>query len=166
MSSKEAIIIGAGVGGMATAIRLKLQGYDVQVFEKNDYPGGKLSHFETNGFRFDAGPSLFTSPHLIEEITVKDSLDENGMHYFRKFIEGMKNIEGRFSVTGGTQWQRNIKMLSLGIADESEYIDFTNEFLIDNRNLEVSETILRFALSKLSKDELQEVFTEINKTLI
>ena len=40
------------------------------------------------------------------------------------------------------------------------------EFLIDNRNLEVSETILRFALSKLSKDELQEVFTEINKTLI
>ena len=74
---------------------------------------------------------LHASPHLIEEITVKDSLDENGMHYFRKFIEGMKNIEGRFSVTGGTQWQRNIKMLSLGIADESEYIDFTNEFLID-----------------------------------
>jgi hypothetical protein len=109
---------------------------------------------------------LHASPYLIEEITVKDSLDENGIHYSRKFIEGMKNIEGRFSVTGGTQWQRNIKMLSLGIADESEYIDFTNEFLIDNRNLEVSENILRFALSKLSKDELQEVFTEINKTLI
>ena len=68
MSSKKAIIIGAGVGGMATAIRLKLLGYDVQVFEKNDYPGGKLSHFEINGFRFDAGPSLFTSPHLIEEL--------------------------------------------------------------------------------------------------
>ncbi|MSP07757.1 MAG: phytoene desaturase [Chitinophagaceae bacterium] len=53
---------------MATAIRLKLLGYNVDVFEKNDYPGGKLSHFETNGFRFDAGPSLFTSPHLIEEL--------------------------------------------------------------------------------------------------
>ena len=109
---------------------------------------------------------LHDRPGIIEEIIVKDSLDENGMHYFRKFIEGMKNIEGRFSVTGGTQWQRNIKILSLGIADESEYIDFTNEFLIDNRDLEVSENILRFALSKLSKDELQEVFTEINKTLI
>lgn len=68
MSSKKVIIIGAGVGGMATAIRLKLLGYNVDVFEKNDYPGGKLSHFETNGFRFDAGPSLFTSPHLIEEL--------------------------------------------------------------------------------------------------
>jgi len=68
VSSKKVIIIGAGVGGMATAIRLTLLGYTVQVFEKNDYPGGKLSHFETNGFRFDAGPSLFTSPDLIEAL--------------------------------------------------------------------------------------------------
>jgi phytoene desaturase len=68
VSSKNVIIIGAGVGGMATAIRLKLQGYIVHVFEKNDYPGGKLTHFETKGFRFDAGPSLFTSPKLIEEL--------------------------------------------------------------------------------------------------
>ncbi len=68
MAFKKAIIIGAGVGGLATAIRLKLLGYTVHVFEKNDYPGGKLTHFETNGFRFDAGPSLFTSPQLIEEL--------------------------------------------------------------------------------------------------
>jgi phytoene desaturase len=68
VSSKKIIIIGAGVGGMATAIRLRLLGYSVQVFEKNHYPGGKLTHFETKGFRFDAGPSLFTSPHLIEAL--------------------------------------------------------------------------------------------------
>ena len=68
MSSKKAVIVGAGVGGIATAIRLKLLGYNVHVFEKNDYPGGKLTHFETKGFRFDAGPSLFTSPQLIEEL--------------------------------------------------------------------------------------------------
>jgi phytoene desaturase len=68
VASKKAIIIGAGVGGMATAIRLRLLGHNVQVFEKNEYPGGKLTHFETNGFRFDAGPSLFTSPQLIEEL--------------------------------------------------------------------------------------------------
>jgi phytoene desaturase len=68
VSSKKAVIVGAGVGGIATAIRLKLLGYNVHVFEKNDYPGGKLTHFETKGFRFDAGPSLFTSPQLIEEL--------------------------------------------------------------------------------------------------
>lgn len=68
MSPQKVIIIGAGIGGMAAAIRLQLQGYAVEVFEKNDYPGGKLSHFEADGFRFDAGPSLFTCPHLIEDL--------------------------------------------------------------------------------------------------
>ena len=110
---------------------------------------------------------LHDRPDLIEEITVHDSIDENGITYSNKFINGMREvIQGKFIVTGGIQWQRDIKMLSLGIADESEYIDFVNEFLIDNRNLEKSQTILRFALSKLSKEELREVFNEINKTLI
>ena len=69
---------------------------------------------------------LHNRPDIIEEIVVKDSLDENGLHYSRKFINGMKNVEGKFNVNGGLQWDRNIKMLSLGIADESDYIDFTN----------------------------------------
>lgn len=115
----------------------------------------------------DVCDRLHDIPNTIEEIIVREGVDENGVTYSKKFINGMKEfVLGEFIVTGGLQWDRNIKMLSLGIADESDYIDFVNEFLIDNRNLEVSETILRFALSKLSKDELQEVFTEINKTLI
>ena len=58
---KKAIIIGSGIAGIAASIRLSVQGYDVHVFEKNDYPGGKLSAFEKNGYRFDAGPSLLHS---------------------------------------------------------------------------------------------------------
>jgi hypothetical protein len=109
---------------------------------------------------------LHDRPDLIEEITVREGFDENGVTYSKKFINGMRElVQGKFNVTGGLQWDRNIKMLILGIGDESDYIDFINEFIIDNRNL-VSETILRFALTKLSKEELQEVFTEINKTLI
>jgi phytoene desaturase len=65
---KKAIIIGSGIAGIAASIRLSVQGYDVYVFEKNDYPGGKLSAFEKNGYRFDAGPSLFTQPQNIEEL--------------------------------------------------------------------------------------------------
>jgi phytoene desaturase len=67
-NNKKAIVIGAGIGGIATAIRLANKGYKVQVFEANSYPGGKLSEFELNGFRFDAGPSLFTLPHLVDEL--------------------------------------------------------------------------------------------------
>ena len=67
-SSKKAIIIGSGVGGMATAIRLAVQGFAVTVYDKNNLPGGKLSSFEKDGFKFDAGPSLFTQPENIEEL--------------------------------------------------------------------------------------------------
>jgi len=65
---KKAIIIGAGIAGIASAIRLSVQGFQVEVFEKNSYPGGKLSHFEKNGFQFDAGPSLFTQPQFVEAL--------------------------------------------------------------------------------------------------
>ena len=68
MHNREAIVVGSGVAGMAAAIRLAMQGFCVKVFEKNDYPGGKLSFFEKDGYRFDAGPSLFTRPHYLEEL--------------------------------------------------------------------------------------------------
>lgn len=68
MSSSKAIIIGSGVAGLASATRLAVEGFDVHVYEANSYPGGKLSSFEKDGFRFDAGPSLFTQPQNIEEL--------------------------------------------------------------------------------------------------
>ncbi|GAB3897253.1 phytoene desaturase family protein [Larkinella knui] len=66
--SRTAAIVGAGIAGIAAAIRLAVKGYQVDVFEANAYPGGKLSGFTLNGFRFDAGPSLFTMPQLVEEL--------------------------------------------------------------------------------------------------
>ncbi|MGB0280359.1 MAG: phytoene desaturase family protein, partial [Flavobacteriaceae bacterium] len=64
----KAIVIGAGIGGIATAIRLAQKGYEVEVFEANDYVGGKLSTFSLGDFRFDAGPSLFTMPQFVDEL--------------------------------------------------------------------------------------------------
>lgn len=67
-TQKRAIIIGAGIGGLASAIRLAVMGFEVEVFEKNNYVGGKLSHFTKGSYQFDAGPSLFTQPENIEEL--------------------------------------------------------------------------------------------------
>ena len=63
--SKKVVVVGAGVGGLATAIRLSIKGYSVVVFESNSYIGGKLSQIESKNFRFDTGPSLFTMPELV-----------------------------------------------------------------------------------------------------
>lgn len=65
---KKAAVIGAGIAGIAASIRLANKGFRVDVFEANGYPGGKLSEFEQEGYRFDAGPSLFTMPHLVEDL--------------------------------------------------------------------------------------------------
>src|ERR1700712_2806439 len=68
MPPKKAIIIGAGIAGIATAIRLAVKGYIVEVYEANSYPGGKLAEINQDGFRFDAGPSLLTMPQYIDEL--------------------------------------------------------------------------------------------------
>mgnify|MGYP005750526651 CR=1 FL=1 len=65
---KKALVIGSGIAGIAASIRLAVKGYSVSVFEANAYPGGKLSEIQTHGYRFDAGPSLFTMPELVEEL--------------------------------------------------------------------------------------------------
>ncbi len=80
MPHKKAIIIGSGIGGLAVSIRLAVQGYKVEVFEKNHYPGGKLAAFEKDGYHFDAGPSLFTQPQNIEELF--ELADESISDYF------------------------------------------------------------------------------------
>lgn len=77
---KTALVIGAGVAGLAASIRLRLKGYAVQVFEANAFPGGKLHAFSDGGFRFDAGPSLFTLPHYVDELFL--AAGKNPRDYF------------------------------------------------------------------------------------
>jgi diapolycopene oxygenase len=61
-------IVGAGIGGLALAVRLASAGCRVEVFEQNPAPGGKMDEYTDDGFRFDAGPSLFTLPELVGEL--------------------------------------------------------------------------------------------------
>lgn len=84
---KKAAIIGAGIGGIATAIRLSKKGYAVSVFESNSYPGGKLSQLKNDQFRFDAGPSLFTMPELVDELFVLTGRNPKDYFSYQKLEE-------------------------------------------------------------------------------
>jgi phytoene desaturase len=64
----RAIVIGAGFGGIAMAIRLQMMGYQVDLFEKNEQAGGRANVFREEGFTFDGGPTIITAPHLLEEL--------------------------------------------------------------------------------------------------
>ncbi len=81
---QNAIIVGAGVAGLACAIRLQKQGYDVTIFEAADTPGGKIKSYQWQDFRFDTGPSLLTLPHLVDEIF--ELCGKNPRDYFQ-FIQ-------------------------------------------------------------------------------
>ena len=80
----KVIIIGSGIAGLASAIRLSCQGHKVKMLEANSYPGGKLSEIQSEGFRFDAGPSLFTLPQLVEELFI---LAKKEPHHYFSYIQ-------------------------------------------------------------------------------
>lgn len=86
----KVVIIGAGIGGIATAIRLANKGYEVEVFEANSYPGGKLSQFQQGNYRFDAGPSLFTMPQFVTELFELSGKNPNDYFNYIKLPEVCK----------------------------------------------------------------------------
>ena len=64
----KAIVIGAGFGGIAAALRLRAKGYEVSLIDRCAGLGGRAQVFERNGFKHDAGPTVITAPFLFEEL--------------------------------------------------------------------------------------------------
>ena len=64
----HAVIVGAGLGGLAAAMRLGARGYRVTVLDRLAVPGGRATVFKQDGFTFDAGPTIITAPFVLEEL--------------------------------------------------------------------------------------------------
>lgn len=68
MATQNVIVIGSGLGGLASAIRLRAMGYAVTILEARDQPGGRAGVFERDGYTFDAGPTVVTASYLFDEL--------------------------------------------------------------------------------------------------
>ncbi|HCN04808.1 MAG TPA: phytoene desaturase [Bacteroidetes bacterium] len=64
----KVVVIGSGFGGLTAAIRLQAKGYDVEIVERRDKPGGRAYVYEQDGFTFDGGPTIITAPWLIHDL--------------------------------------------------------------------------------------------------
>ncbi|MEM6460547.1 MAG: phytoene desaturase family protein [Pseudomonadota bacterium] len=64
----KAVVIGSGMGGLAAAARLAARGYHTTLLERLDGPGGRAAVIQQEGFTFDAGPTIITAPHVIEDL--------------------------------------------------------------------------------------------------
>lgn len=65
---QKAVIIGAGFGGLSSAVTLAAKGWDVTLLERQSRPGGKLQRIEAAGYTFDRGPSTITMPHVFRSL--------------------------------------------------------------------------------------------------
>ncbi|MEM7782295.1 MAG: phytoene desaturase [Planctomycetota bacterium] len=67
-ANRKAAVIGSGFGGLASAIRLQALGFETTIYELRDKPGGRAYVYQDDGFTFDAGPTVITAPHCIDEL--------------------------------------------------------------------------------------------------
>ena len=108
---KKVIIIGSGLGGLSTALRLSNKGYDITILEKYSTPGGRLNIIEQDGFTFDMGPSFMSMTYEFDDLfkgagvknpLVMTELDPIYQVYFEgnnkpfRIFKDLKKIEDEF----------------------------------------------------------------------
>jgi phytoene desaturase len=178
MKKKDVAIIGAGIAGIASAIRLRMLGHQVRVFESNKYPGGKLTAFEENGYRFDMGPSLFTMPQMIEELfeLTKQPIDKYFSYQKKENICSYFFEDGTFFLAPGDK-EKFIKKatqtfdvsenkLRNYLARSKKKYDLTASLFLE-KSLHKKETYLTLdtlkALINISKLDIKDSLSSLNE---
>lgn len=174
----NAFVIGAGIGGIATSLRLKKLGYKVTVFEANNYPGGKIHSLEHDGYRFDLGPSLFTMPHLVTELFdlfEKDS--SNHFDFYRKeticnyFWEdgqrfSAKSDQNMFIEDAAQTFDESPEAIRKYLDRNQKKYDLTASLFLE-KSLHKLQTYLSFdtmkALVQIGKLDVNSSLNELNK---
>lgn len=142
-TQKKAIVIGAGIAGLATAIRLQSEELQVSVFEMNEYPGGKLTEFSEEGYRFDMGPSLFTMPQFIEDLFKVSNKNIEDYFTYKK-----KDTVCHYFYEDGTRFQAT--------SDEDEFASNASKAF----NTEKEAIVKYFQKSKKKYDLTSSLFLE------
>ncbi|MBQ4819014.1 1-hydroxycarotenoid 3,4-desaturase CrtD [Aquimarina sp. MMG016] len=143
MQKKKVIIIGAGIAGLASAIRLQNLGFEVEVYEANSYPGGKLTEIHKNGYRFDCGPSLFTMPQFVEEL-----FEVSGKKISEYFEYIKKDIVCNYFYEDGTRFT--------AFADQEKFAETASNIF----EVEASQISRYFKKSKQKYDLTSSLFLE------
>lgn len=132
MGRKQAIVIGAGMGGLAMGIRLQSLGFDTTLVEKLDAPGGRAYVRHQEGFTFDMGPTVITVPHFIEELFAleRDCADLTSPDFPAAIVDESKRITS--GVSGGPHTSRYVKIVPILpfyriYFDDGSYFDYDGD---------------------------------------
>ncbi|MCA9838431.1 MAG: phytoene desaturase [Trueperaceae bacterium] len=130
--AKKAVVIGSGIGGLATALRLQSLGFDSVILEQMDGPGGRAYVHKAEGFTFDMGPTVLTVPHFIEELfSLERNLPNLEEPDFPSSVLGDdKRI--RTGISGGPNTSRYVKIRPILpfyriYFDDGSYFDYDGD---------------------------------------
>jgi len=171
---KKVIIIGSGLGGLSTALRISNKGYDITILEKYSTPGGRLNIIEQDGFRFDMGPSfmsmtfefddLFKSAGVNNPLLMKE-LDPIYQVYFEgknkpfRIFKDLKKLEKEFEGIEDNLAQKVDKYLNRG----GEFFHDTEEQVVKSNYKNKLDYILK--LSRVPKKHLPYLYRSMWKEL-
>jgi phytoene desaturase len=151
---KNVLIVGTGLGGLATALRLVKRGYKVQMVEQLSQAGGRLNEIAADGFRFDIGPTFFSMSYEFDELmndcnlklpfalkqleplyAVNFSGSEKTYHIYKnpdKLSEQFSNIEPQFR-----------EKLDRFLASAGKFYEITNPLIINSNFNSTAEFLLK-----------------------
>ena len=181
MIKKRVGIIGSGVSGLSASIRLSNMGYEVHVFEANEYPGGKLSSFKLGDYRFDAGPPLFTMPEYVDELFHLSNENPRDFFNYKKkeiickyFWQDGKKLtafadKDKFFKEVKSEFGVGDKVLKKYLNKAKKKYDLTSDLFL-KKSLHKLDTFLSVktikALSKLSTFEIGKTLSEVNEKIL
>lgn len=173
--TKQAGIIGAGVGGLALAIRLAIKGYKTDVWEANATPGGKIAEFRQDGFRWDMGPSLFTLPELVDELFTLAGRDSRNYIRYHKldlltkyFYEDGTQINAwadprKFAQELGNKTEDDAENVEAYLAKSRKKYQLTNKVFLQSSLHRLSTYISRAAMKAYLQTHKLEAFKTLHR---
>lgn len=145
---KNVLIVGAGLGGLTTALRLAKKGYKVDILEKNEQAGGRLNQVKKDGFTFDSGPSFFSMSYEFKQFA-----DECGIDIPFKFVELDPLYTVNFSGSSKTFFlHKDLDKLAAQFAEEEP--DFREKMV---RYLKKSDALYNDTVDKVIKTNFDSV---------
>lgn len=125
----QAVIIGAGLGGLSCAITLASKGWKVTVLERQHTPGGKLQRIQEQGYTFDRGPSAITMPHVYQDLFTKAGVRLEDYIRLYEIEPNTRNIFADGSVVDLTRNPERMKdqISTYSPSDALQYASFLRE---------------------------------------
>lgn len=172
---KKAIVIGAGIAGLAVSLRLRKQGFAVSVYEANSYPGGKLSSFTQDGYRFDAGPSLFTMPQFVEDLfRLYDLNPSDYFQYKRKetvcnyfWEDGVRfsvpSDKNEFAEQAGEKFNIQPQKIKKYLADSQKKYDLTAPVFLEKSLHKIGTYLSAETLKAFAQTASMGITTNLNQ---